>query len=151
MRLRDVIEWVLLGAIWGGAFLFTKVAVKEGELAASAPGRLEGGGDAELRHVGVDAHGRAGLGLIVDTSDEKSTNTSRGRPARAAFSASVPSTFGRNTTAAASGVRSVVRVMRTALRMRSRFDSEHHYFARLEILHAATRQATKRTAAAPVP
>lgn len=31
MRLRDVIEWVLLGAIWGGAFLFTKVAVKEGE------------------------------------------------------------------------------------------------------------------------
>lgn len=31
MRLRDVIEWVILGAIWGGAFLFTKVAVKEGE------------------------------------------------------------------------------------------------------------------------
>lgn len=29
MRVRDVIEWVLLGAIWGGAFLFTKVAVPE--------------------------------------------------------------------------------------------------------------------------
>lgn len=31
MRVRDVIEWVFLGAIWGGAFLFTKVAVKPGE------------------------------------------------------------------------------------------------------------------------
>src|SRR5262249_54283073 len=29
MRVRDVIEWVILGAIWGGSFLFTKVAVPE--------------------------------------------------------------------------------------------------------------------------
>lgn len=29
MRVRDVIEWVILGAVWGGAFLFTKVAVPE--------------------------------------------------------------------------------------------------------------------------
>jgi drug/metabolite transporter (DMT)-like permease len=27
MRVRDVIEWVILGAVWGGSFLFTKVAV----------------------------------------------------------------------------------------------------------------------------
>lgn len=31
MRVRDVIEWVILGAVWGGSFLFTKMAVKEGE------------------------------------------------------------------------------------------------------------------------
>jgi drug/metabolite transporter (DMT)-like permease len=29
MKLRDAAEWVLLGAIWGAAFLFTKVAVPE--------------------------------------------------------------------------------------------------------------------------
>ncbi len=34
MRVRDVIEWVLLAAVWGGSFLFTKMAVKEGEFTA---------------------------------------------------------------------------------------------------------------------
>jgi drug/metabolite transporter (DMT)-like permease len=29
MRVRDAVEWTILGAIWGGAFLFTKVAVPE--------------------------------------------------------------------------------------------------------------------------
>lgn len=29
MKLRDAIEWLILGAIWGAAFLFTKVAVPE--------------------------------------------------------------------------------------------------------------------------
>lgn len=29
MRVRDAIEWVILAAIWGGSFLFTKVAVPE--------------------------------------------------------------------------------------------------------------------------
>jgi drug/metabolite transporter (DMT)-like permease len=29
MRARDAIEWTALGAIWGGAFLFTRVAVPE--------------------------------------------------------------------------------------------------------------------------
>ncbi len=31
MRVRDAIEWTALGAIWGGSFLFTKVAVTAGE------------------------------------------------------------------------------------------------------------------------